>query len=106
MTGSIRWILAALAAFRINWSLVYDDGPFDALFHLRRAMGAYDLDPLNAEPKTPLGRWWTCPYCTSLLSGALVVPLALIESVPTDAILALLGLSGAVMVLVRWRSWR
>jgi len=111
MPETVRWILAALAAIRITWALMFDDGPGAILFKVRDWMGAYDygeeVGP-DGEPqaKAARGRFWHCAFCVSLLAVILPGLWALFPSLPGDGALAWLGLSGAVMLAVRWRPWR
>ena len=102
MSDTVRLVLAILTAFRLNWTLLRDDGPFDIIFHLRRICGAYDLDPLVSEPMTSLGRWWHCPYCVGIASALVGGALYLWR---IDLLLLWGGIAGALMLLIRWRSW-
>jgi len=105
-----RWILAALASIRLTWMLMFDDGPGAILFKIRVGMGAYDYaDEAGTDgpqAKTARGRFWHCAFCVSLLAVILPGLWALFPSLPGDGALTWLGLSGAVMLAVRWRPWR
>jgi len=106
-----RWLLSALAAIRITWALMFDDGPGAILLKIRERMGAYDYSEVigpdgRPQAKTARGRFWNCPLCISLLAVVLPALCALFPSLPGDGALAWLGLAGAVMLAVRWRPWR
>jgi len=106
----VRWLAAVLATLRLTWSVMFDDGPRDVLFCLRKCLGAYDYGdqpgPNGPEPKSAWGRFFHCPYCVSLAIASVPALLALFVSPAGDLVLAWLGIAGAAMLAVRWRPWR
>lgn len=104
LPDGVRWILAALATFRLTWSAVSDDGPFCLLWRFRTWAGCYDRRP-NGEARTALGRFLNCPYCVGGMLALAPALLALNPSPWGDLLLGWAGLAGAVAVLVRWRRW-
>ena len=107
----VRWLLAALAAIRITWALMFEDGPGALFLKVRDWMGAYDYSGMTGtdglpQAQTAGGRFWHCAYCVSLLAVILPELWALFPSLPGDLVLCWLGLSGAVMLVARWRPWR
>jgi len=104
MPDGLRWVLAALAAFRLTWSVVNDDGPADVLFKLRVWAGCFDRDE-NGECSTALGRFLECAYCVSVALAVIPAALALWPSWIGDVVLGWLGLAGAVALAIRWRPW-
>lgn len=84
----LRFVLAALACWRLSALLAYDDGPWDLGLRLRRAAG-----------HGTLGQLLDCYRCTSLWVAA---PLALaVGHTLVDWLLAWLALSGAACLLDR-----
>lgn len=84
----LRFVVAALACWRVSALLAYDDGPWDLVVALRRAAGS-----------GALGRMLDCFRCTSLWVAA---PLALaVGQGLTGWLLTWLGLSGAACLLDR-----
>jgi hypothetical protein len=104
LPDGIRWTLAALAAFRLTWSAVNDDGPGMALWRFRVWAGCYDRGP-QGEICTALGRFLNCPYCVGGVLSLLPTVLALWPTTWGDVLLAWGGLAGAVALLIRWRRW-
>lgn len=82
------FVLGALATWRVAHLLAHEDGPWDAVFRLRLALG-----------DGPWGRVLDCFHCLSLWVAA---PLALaVARSPLDWLLAWLALSGAACLLER-----
>ncbi len=113
LPDGIRWTFAALAAIRLTWALVVDDGPWDIFVLWRDRMGVTDYGAEMYPDSTPMpetsrGQWWACKYCVSLwpVSLAVVVLLAWPAWVVTDLLLAWWGVAGAVLLAIRWRPWR
>ena len=83
-----RFVLAALATWRITPLLAREDGPGDAVFRMRRRAGDGFF-----------GRLLDCFYCLSLWVAA---PIALVVTrAPLDLVLCWLALSGAACLLER-----
>ena len=83
-----RFILAALAVWRITHLLAYEDGPADMIFRLRAWLGDRFW-----------GRLMDCFLCLSLWIAA---PAAvLVTRRPADCVLTWLALSGAACLLER-----
>lgn len=83
-----RFMLAALATWRLAMLLAHDDGPWDATLRLRRALGDGQF-----------GRMLDCFRCVSLWVSA---PLAFaVGRSPLEWLLAWLALSGAACLLER-----
>lgn len=83
-----RFMLAALATWRLATLLAHDDGPWDAMLRLRRAAGDGQF-----------GRMLDCFRCVSLWVAA---PLAFaVGRSPLEWLLAWLALSGAACLLER-----
>lgn len=99
-----RIILAILASFRLTWTMIYEDGPFDAIMRLRTALGAYDLGE-NGEPETGIGRFLTCSYCVSRFVALFAIPIVLWPTLIGDLFIIWYGIAGALALLIRWRPW-
>ena len=100
MPEIMRWILAALAAWRLAQFITLDDGPWDVMFLLRRRMGRYTLGPSPEDagyyqPVTGLGRMLECIHCVGKWTALAVMVLALWPTLPGDFLLAWWGLAGA-----------
>lgn len=111
LSDNLRWIFGVLAAFRLTWELAVEDGPWGVWFKLRERLGAYEYGPEkeNGEPipETRLGQWVSCKYCLAFFPVApIVTGLVAIAWLPTDFIIAWLGIAGAVTLMIRWRPWR
>lgn len=90
----IEWLVAGvLAVWRITHLLALEDGPFDAVLRLRRALG-----------NSGLGHLMDCFYCLSLWV-ALVAALGIVAltTLPTPGAVVLLwpALSGGALLLQR-----
>jgi len=84
----LRFVLAALAVWRVTHLLSAEDGPADIFVRLRRALGP-----------SFFGRLMDCFYCLSLW---VALPTAfLLSRKPAGIALAWLGLSGAACLLER-----
>lgn len=81
-------VLGVLACWRVTHLLALEDGPWNAVLHLRQAAGA---------------RWWgrmlDCFHCLSLWVAAALAPL--IARSLAEGLLVWLGLSGAACLLQR-----
>ncbi len=83
-----RFLLAALATWRVTHLLALEDGPGNVLAELRRRLG-----------ESFFGRLMDCFYCLSFWVAA---PLTLFVSWrPLDAVVTWLALSGAACLLER-----
>jgi hypothetical protein len=83
-----RFVMAALAAWRITHLLAREDGPGDVIVKLRTRLG-----------DGALGGLMDCFHCLSIWVAA---PLALLVArTPADRLLAWLALSGAACLLER-----
>jgi len=100
MTTIIRLALAILATYRLAQFIVLDDGPWDAMFRLRRKLGCYTMraSPESAEfyePATVLGRLLECVHCVGKWAAIPFAVLTLCPSMPGDLVLVCVGLAGA-----------
>lgn len=92
----LRFILAALACFRVTELLVVDDGPGDIFLKLRERVGVYDSG-IDDRPRTQLGRIFECPFCLGLW---LALPLALwTVGLSPEVVVAWPAIAGAQSVL-------
>ena len=86
--AAIRFVLAALAVWRVTHLLAQEDGPFDAIVFLRRTLA-----------QSWAGHMIDCFYCLSLWTAA---PVALLVCrIGPDTVLVWLALSGAACLLDR-----
>lgn len=91
MTGgeiAVRFVLAALATWRVTHLLAEEDGPADLILWLRRRVGEHWF-----------GALMDCFYCLSLWVA--VPPAFLLADGPVEWVLAWLALSGAACLLER-----
>ena len=90
----IEWLVAGvLAVWRITHLLALEDGPFDAVLRLRRALG-----------DSGLGHLMDCFYCLSLWVGlAVAVGIEALDAAPALGATLLLwpALSGGALLLQR-----
>jgi hypothetical protein len=83
-----RLVLGILATWRVAHFLAHEDGPWDSVVRLRRALG-----------ESMFARLLDCFQCVSLWAAA---PIALVVGRdPFEWVLAWLGLSGGACVLQR-----
>jgi len=86
-----RFLVGALATWRVTHLLVEEDGPGDLVVHLRRRAG-----------DGWMGRAMDCFYCLSIWTAAPVA--AAVSRRPREAPLIWLALSGAACLLERATS--
>ena len=93
----VRWVLAALAVYRLSQLVAYEDGPFGLVRRFRAwvANRSVRWDPLREM----LGDLVHCPYCLAVWFAAGAAVLALWPTVGGDVALAVLGLAGAQVFL-------
>jgi hypothetical protein len=91
---SIEWtVVGILAVWRMTHLLALEDGPFDLVFRLRRALGA-----------SQLGRMMDCFYCLSVwVALAVLAAMQAVQPAPSLVAAALLwlALSGGAVLLER-----
>ena len=97
-SGTLRYILAALACYRMVQAVGLDDGVFGAMLWIRERAGAYDRGS-NGQPRRALGRMLACPYCLGSVFGFLNACLALWPSLEGDLLLVVFGIAGAQALL-------
>lgn len=97
MPDGIRWLLAALAVYRLSELVAYDDGPFGWIRRFRSwiANESTGIDDLRET----LGDLVHCPYCLGVWFALAVMPLVVWPTRGGDVALAVLGLAGAQSVL-------
>ena len=91
LPGAVRWILAALAAYRLAQLVALDEGPFRVFARLRSWAGCHPSDLIREN----LGELIHCPYCLGVWFGLFCALLALWPAPGGDVILAVFGLAGA-----------
>jgi len=96
--GPLRYVLAALAIYRLVQMAGLDDGPFGVFLWLRERLGVYDRGP-NGQPKRMLARTLACPYCLGMLFAFLNGYLLLWPTLDGELFLVIVGLAGAQAVL-------
>ena len=87
----VRWILAALATYRLAELVALDQGPFGVFAKVRGWAGCHPSDLVREN----LGELLHCPYCLGVWFGVFCGLLALWPTLGGDLILAVFGLSGA-----------
>lgn len=97
-SGPLRYVLAALATYRMVQMVGLDDGPFGVFFWLRERVGVYDRGP-NGEPKRPWARPLACPHCLGMVLACLNGFFVLWPTLDGDLMLVLFGIAGAFSVL-------
>jgi hypothetical protein len=91
MDGALPWLAAALATWRLTHLVAAEDGPWNVVVHLRRLAGA-----------SWLGDAMDCFHCASLW---VALPFAVsMTDDPSQALLAWLALSGASILLERFKT--
>ena len=91
----VRWVLAALAAYRLSELVALDVGPFRIFARLRGWAGCHPSDLIREN----LGELIHCPYCLGVWFGLFCALLALWPTLGGDVILAAFGLAGVQAVL-------
>lgn len=88
----LKFIMLALAAYRLARLVAKEEGPLSIFSEIRMAAGAYDLAE-NGQPATALGRGISCPHCVGMYAGGLLYVLSLHRwSKPLIVWLAVTGL--------------
>lgn len=88
MHYSFRFLLAALAVWRVTHLLVKEDGPWDIMVRFRRALGSGFF-----------GSLLSCSYCLSVWIAA---PFTFfLEGTAIERVVIWLALSGAAILLER-----
>lgn len=95
MDEALRFVLYALALYRLTGLIVHDEGPGDMFLALRTRLGAYNYGP-DGRPDTWPGRLISCPYCTGFWLGTLGYILFMLHLNSVDAIAAWLGFLGVM----------
>lgn len=68
----MRYLILALATYRIARLFALDEGPFSAFSKLRHMLGAYNLNE-DGYPATTWGRMISCPHCMGLYAAVFVM---------------------------------
>jgi len=89
----VRWVLAALACYRLAQFITKDDGPWHIFRSIRLWAGVYDLDA-RGKPKLQTGVLFGCPYCLAVWIAPACVALALYPTWPGDLFIAWIGFAG------------
>jgi len=92
---SVRWVLAALATYRLAELVAFDDGPLGVFRRIRCWAGCHPSDAIREN----LGELVHCPYCLGVWFGLFCALLALWPTLGGDLILAVFGLAGVQSVL-------
>lgn len=95
MPEVLRWILAALACYRLAELVALDEGPFRIFARFRAWAGCHPNDLIREN----VAELVHCPYCLGVWFGALCAALAFWPTWPGDLFLAVLGLAGAQSIL-------
>lgn len=98
MPPSLRWLLAALACYRLVQMIGLDDGPWDVFDRIREALGGYALGP-NLTPESWWGYTVRCPYCIGLYVAPLCAAACVWPTLIGDLLLGSLALAGAQALL-------
>lgn len=65
---ALQIVIAMFATWRLSYMVTSEEGPWRVFFHLKNALGAYDLDE-KGTPRTWVGRGIICMYCVSFWVG-------------------------------------
>lgn len=98
MPEPLRWLLAALACYRLSQFLGLDDGPWDVMQIIRERLGAYKLGP-EGVPVTWWGYLLRCPYCLGLYTAPAFAALCIWPTRIGDVLLGALAIAGAQALL-------
>lgn len=92
-----EFVLMVLAAWRITYALVWEDGPFEVLAMLRRL--PYPVGPKRVKEMRLHVGMLDCVYCTSIWVMLLLWLAWVLLPVPFYTIIIVFGGSAAVMWL-------
>ena len=96
-----RFVVYALATFRITYMLWIEDGPFDMFDWLRYKVGVVvTRDGVRGDNNTTLGRLFNCPLCLSVWVGALMTACCMVNIAIIDYVAMVFALSAVCMILV------
>ena len=91
----VRWVLAALATYRMAELVALDEGPFRVFAKARAWAGCHPSDIIREN----FGELVHCPYCLGVWFGLFCALLAGWPTLGGDVILAAFGLAGVQSVL-------
>lgn len=83
----LRFLMYALALYRLTALVVHDEGPGDIFLRLRDSLGAYNYGA-DGRPETWHGRLISCPYCVGVYLGSLGFVLLLLNLEPVNWFMA------------------
>ena len=101
----IKFVIYALAVYRLTHLLVFEDGPFDVFDWLRAKAGVYVAIVTTNPPQeqftadTFLGRLLLCPLCLSVWVAGVAVIAMWLNLVVCDMIASWLALAGVSVLL-------
>ena len=94
VTFAIRFLLAALALYRVAMMLTLDDGPFGVFDRMRLWLGKRAADRDSHGLRWTMAEISNCPHCVGVWLALLFAPMVIWPNKITDIIIIILALSG------------
>jgi len=98
MPSLLRWVLAALATWRLAQFIVYDDGPFDLMFTIRRWCRRYEIGQ-DGMSVSGVGRMLECEHCVGKWTALVALFLVLRPTLWGDILLGWWALAGIQSII-------
>lgn len=98
---SLRFLLAALAVYRLARVVALEEGPFGVFVSLREWAGAHDYGE-NGQPITALGRLVSCPMCAGVWLAFPAMLAMFKPGVFSTAVITWLAIAGLQTFLYKW----
>jgi hypothetical protein len=93
-----RFLLAALAVYRVAWIITREDGPFGVFEGFRLWLGkraAAEKDQHDGRSLSwTIAELFNCPHCLGVWLALLIFPAVVWPSITTDCILLVLAIAG------------
>lgn len=106
MTFEFRFILCALAVYRLAELLVLDDGPFEIFDRIRKFFGQQSAIITGPSVIKEIALLLSCPFCVAIWLSFIGVFFVFLPSLPGDVFLVIFALAGVQAFLEQFSNSR